>query len=125
MKIKKAKKAPEKIKMKTRADDNPYGASILSEWWKAEDVSKLSCRSFRHGHLSKANIRPIESANLAVDVRLYSGLSVYSYAGSNTSKFDRTKTLPDDRPTFNIIQSATDTLVSQHWPKSTFGPLLD
>lgn len=50
---------------------------------------------------------------LAVDVRLYCGLSVYSYAGANVSKMDKTRTLPDDRPTFNLIQSATDTLVSR------------
>ncbi len=50
---------------------------------------------------------------LAVDVRLYCGLSVYSYAGSNVSRMDRTKTLPDDRPTFNLVQVCTDTLVSR------------
>ena len=43
---------------------------------------------------------------LAVDIRLYCGLSIYSYAaGSNVSKMDRTKTLPDDRPTFNLCAS--------------------
>ena len=49
---------------------------------------------------------------LAVDIRLYSGLSVYSYAGSNVSKMDRTKTLPDDKPTYNLTQVCVDTLMS-------------
>jgi hypothetical protein len=44
---------------------------------------------------------------------MYAGLSVYSYAGSNVNKMDKTKTLPDDRPTFNLIQACTDTLVSR------------
>jgi hypothetical protein len=50
---------------------------------------------------------------LAVDIRLYCGLSIYSYAGSNVSRMDRTRSLPDDKPTFNLIQACTDTLVSR------------
>ena len=41
------------------------------------------------------------------------GLSIYSYAGSNVSKMNLTKTLPDDRPTFNLVQACTDTIVSR------------
>lgn len=112
MKITKKKPSPEKIKMKTRADDNPYGASILAEWWKSDDDRKLCQELLGTATYLKTN-QTYRIRQLAVDVRLYSGLSVYSYAGSNTSKFDRTKTLPDDRPTFNIIQSAADTIVAR------------
>jgi hypothetical protein len=44
---------------------------------------------------------------------MYAQLSVYSYAGSNVSRLDQTKSLPQDSPTFNLIQSCTDTLVSR------------
>lgn len=113
MKISKIKKGPEKIKMKTRpVGDGTDGASILAEWWKAEDDSKLAMELCGTASYLKTN-QTYRMRQLAVDVRLYCGLSVYSYAGSNVSKMDRTKTLPDDRPTFNLIQACTDTLVSR------------
>jgi hypothetical protein len=112
MKISKAKKGPEKIKFKTRPDDGMNGASLLAEWWKAEDERQLAAELCGNLSYLKTN-QTYRTRQLAVDIRLYCGLSVYSYAGSNVSKMDRTKTLPDDRPTFNLIQACADTLVSR------------
>ena len=113
MKISKAKKAPDKITMKTRtSQDGTDGASILAEWWKSEDDRQLAQELCGTASYLKTN-QTYRIRQLAVDVRMYCGLSVYSYAGSNVSKMDKTKTLPDDRPTFNLIQSAADTLVSR------------
>lgn len=112
MKITKAKAEPSKIKMKTKASPGPDGAGMLAEWWKAEDDRELALQLCSTAAYLKTN-QTYRLRQLAVDVRLYCGLSVYSYAGSNVSKMDKTKTLPDDRPTFNLIQSATDTLVSR------------
>lgn len=112
MKISKAKKVPDKIKFKTKANSASDGTSVLAEWWKTEDERQLAtdlCGTA--AYLKQSQTYRIRQ--LAVNVRLYSGLSVYSYAGSNTSKMDRTKTLPDDRPSFNLIQACTDTLVSR------------
>ncbi len=113
MKISKAKKAPEKIKMKTRSmRDGTNGADLLAEWWKAEGDERLAAELCSTAAYLKTN-QTYRLRQLAVDVRLYSGLSVYSYAGSNTSKMDKTRTLPDDRPTFNLIESCVDTLTSR------------
>lgn len=112
MKISKAKKAPEKIKMKTRPDDGSRGQMILTEWWKAEDDNTLAAQLCGTAAYLKT-AQTYRMRQLSVDVRMYCGLSVYSYAGSNVSKMDRTRTLPDDRPTFNLIESCTDTLVSR------------
>lgn len=113
MKISKAKKAPESIKFKTKpSPKGTDGADILAEWWKADDERRLAAELCGTAAYLKTN-QTYRIRQLAVDIRLYSGLSVYSYAGSSVSKMDRTKTLPDDRPTFNIIQSCTDTLVSR------------
>lgn len=123
MKITPAKKGPEKIKFKTRASsDGTDGASILAEWWKADDDSQLAQQLCGTGAYLKTN-QTYRMRQLAVDIRLYCGLSVYSYAGSNVSKMDRTKTLPEDRPTFNLIQSCVDTLMSrltQNQPEPKF-----
>lgn len=112
MKISKIKKGPEKIKMKTQASDGTNGASLMAEWWKAADDRQLAQELCGNLAYLKTN-QTYRMRQLAVDIRLYCGLSVYSYAGSNVSKMDRTKTLPDDRPTFNLIQACTDTLVSR------------
>lgn len=112
MKITKGKKPPEKIKMKTRATNADGSQALLSEWWKADDDLRLASELCGTASYLKTN-QTYRMRQLAVDVRLYCGLSVYSYAGSNVSKMDRTRTLPDDRPTFNLIQSAGDTLVSR------------
>lgn len=112
MKIKKAKDGPSKIKFKTKPQDAMDGASLLAEWWKADDERQLALELCGNAAYLKTN-QTYRMRQLAVDIRLYCGLSVYSYAGSNVSKMDRTKTLPDDRPTFNLIQACTDTLVSR------------
>lgn len=112
MKILKAKERPSKIVMKTKPSDGSMDASLLAEWWKAEDERQLAVELCGNLAYLKTN-QTYRMRQLAVDIRLYCGLSVYSYAGSNVSKMDRTKSLPDDRPTFNLIQACTDTLVSR------------
>ncbi len=113
MKIKKVTKGPEKIKMKTRVSpDGTGGQGMLAEWWKADDDQQLALELCGTAAYLKTN-QTYRIRQLAVDVRLYCGLSVYSYAGSNVSKMDKTRTLPDDKPTFNLIQACTDTLVSR------------
>lgn len=111
MKITKINKSPEKIRFKTKPDA-VNGIALLSEWWKADDERQLAAELCSNlAYLKTAQTYRIRQ--LAVDIRLYCGLSVYTYAGSNVSKMDRTKSLPDDRPTFNLIQACTDTLVSR------------
>lgn len=112
MKITKAKDPVTKIKMKTKPKTDLTGKGELAEWWLAEDKDKLAIELCGTASYLKTN-QTYRMRQLACDVRLYCGLSIYSYAGSNVSKMDRTKTLPDDRPTFNLIQACTDTLVSR------------
>lgn len=110
MKIVKASAGPEKIKMKTRPGNAE--ASLLADWWNAEGDNELAAQlCSTTAYLKTAQNYRIRQ--LAVDIRLYCGLSIYSYAGSNTSKMDKTKALPEDRPTFNLVSVATDTLVSR------------
>lgn len=110
MKINKAKPV-EKIKMKTKSKKDLKAE--VQDWWP-EDLSDEQRASALCG--TAAYLKTTQTyrmRQLAVDVRMYCGLSVYSYAGSNVSKLDQTKSLPDDRPTFNLISSCTDTLVSR------------
>lgn len=98
--------------MKTKAKGDMSGRGELMEWWLSEDKDQLAKELCGTASYLKTN-QTYRMRQLAVDVRLYCGLSIYSYAGSNVSKMDRTKTLPDDRPTFNLVSSCVDTLVSR------------
>ena len=96
-------------------------AGILAEWWKAPE-DQIAAQLCGTAAYLKQN-QDYRMRQLAVDVRLYCGLSVYSYAGSSVQAFDRTKTLPNDKPTFNLISAATDTLTarqSQNEPAPKF-----
>lgn len=112
MKIKKAAPSVNKIIMRTKSSSELNGTSIVAEWWKADGDGQLATELCGTASYLKTN-QTYRIRQRAVDIRMYCGLSVYSYAGSNVSKMDRTKTLPDDRPTFNLIQACTDTLVSR------------
>ena len=112
MKVKPPKAAQQKIKMQTRAKEDYSGKGELKEWWKAEDKSALGQELCGTGAFLKT-AQTYRMRQMAANVRLYCGLSVYSYAGSNVSQMNRTRTLPEDRPTFNLIQACTDTLVSR------------
>ena len=112
MKISKGKPPVEKITMKTKPKADKIGAGALAEWWKSPDETNLAKDLCSTAAYLKQN-QSYRLRQLSTNVRLYCGLSVYSYSGSNISKMDKTHSLPDDRPTFNLIQACTDTLVSR------------
>lgn len=112
MKIKPAKPKVDKIVMQTRSKGDNAGKGELSEWWGALEGMPVAMELCGSASYLKTN-QTYRARQLATNVRMYCGLSVYSYAGSNVSQMNRTKTLPEDRPTFNLIQACTDTLVSR------------
>jgi hypothetical protein len=107
-----SKKTPlDKIVMKTKQDRDVK--SEVTEWWSVKNERELASAVCSTAAFLKTS-QTYRVRQIAANVRLYAGLSVYSYAGSNVSKMDQTKTLPDDRPTFNLIAACTDTLVARH-----------
>lgn len=121
MKVRKAPPRVERIKMKTRASTDMSGRGEMFEWWKADEYQLAKELCGTASFLKSAQTYRIRQ--IAASIRMYAGLSVYSYAGSSTSKMDRTKTLPDDRPTFNLIRACVDTLharLSQDEPQPKF-----
>lgn len=120
--IKKAKPPVDRIKMKTRPNGDLSGRGEAFEWWKADNELQLAKELVGTAAYLKTN-QTYRIRQISASIRLYAGLSVYSYAGSNISKMDRTKTLPDDRPTFNLIRACVDTLhsrLSQNEPQPKF-----
>ncbi len=124
MRIKRGKGPVEKIKMKTKSGPSTdlSGRGECFEWWKAESDEQLARELCATAAYLKTN-QTYRVRQIAASIRLYAGLNVYSYAGSNTSKMDRTRTLPDDKPTFNLIRACVDTLhsrLSQNEPQPKF-----
>lgn len=103
---------PKPSNIKTFSTKDTKNSLQLSAWWKStsdEDLcgQLLGCAAF----LKESQGYRYRQA--AIYARLYGNMSLFSFAGSNTSKLDTIQGLPPDRPTFNVIQSATDTLVSK------------
>lgn len=80
-------------------------------WWKAKTDAELTNQVLgTAGYLKEQQQYRYRQA--ALYSRLYSNYPLYG-AGMNIAKMNISSNLPSDRPTMNVIQSCTDTLVSR------------
>lgn len=82
------------------------------QWWNAKNDGELAAQLLDTASYLK-DTQSYRYRQAAIYARLYGNMSLFSFIGSNIAKMDQTHGLPTDRPTFNLIQSATDTLVSR------------
>jgi hypothetical protein len=108
MKVSPSKKE-NKVTFKTKED---MQSMVLSPWWEAKDSDKAAAMMLTSAAYLKES-QGYRYRQAAIYARLYGNQSLYSFAGTNISKMDQTHGLPQERPTFNLIQSVTDTLVSR------------
>lgn len=88
-------------------------AGKVSQWWNAKSDAELSSQIIETAAFLK-EAQSYRQRQAAVYARLYGNMSLYNFIGTTTaSKMDSLQGLPTDRPTFNLIQSATDTLTSR------------
>lgn len=107
------------ITFKTKPDQQSL---VLSPWWE-EDKSDMSAAMMLTSAAYLKETQAYRYRQAAVYARLYGNQTLYSFAGTNISKMDQTYGLPQERPTFNLIQSCIDTLVSrisQNRPQPVF-----
>lgn len=97
------------ITMKTR---DVKDSKQQFEWWNADNDKELANQLLSTAAYLKES-QAYRYRQAAIYARLYGNMSLFSFAGSNMAKMDQMTGLPTDRPTFNLIQSATDTLVSR------------
>lgn len=109
MKVKNAPPPNKKITMKTRDSSMPAG---VSQWWLCKDENEAASEMLTTAAYLKES-QNYRYRQAAIYARLYGNQSLYSFAGQNIAKMDQVQGLPQERPTFNLIQSATDTLVSR------------
>ena len=93
-------------------DKKKINASQVSQWWRAKNKDEV-CGQLVGTAAYLKETQAFRFRSAAIYARLYGNMSLFSFAGSNMAKMDQATGLPADRPTFNVIQSATDTLVSR------------
>lgn len=102
-------KAKTSVTFRTKPD---IESMVLSPWWEESKPDKAAAMMLTSAAYLKES-QGYRYRQAATYARLYGNQSLYSFAGTNISKLDQTYGLPQERPTFNLIQSVTDTLVSR------------
>lgn len=98
-----------KVTFKTK---DVSGSLVMSPWWESKDSNKAANLMLSSAAYLKET-QAYRYRQAATYARLYGNQSLYSFAGANISKMDQTYGLPQERPTFNLVQSVVDTLVSR------------
>jgi hypothetical protein len=109
MKITGDKGPKNKVTFKTK---DVEGHQVMSPWWEESNEDKAASLMLSSTAFLKEtqNFRYKQTALYA---RLYGTQSLFGFAGTNMDKQDNNMGLSMDRPTFNLIQSTVDTLVSR------------
>ena len=84
----------------------------MQQWWLPKDEDQAASQMLTTAAYLKES-QGYRYRQAAVYARLYGNQSLFSFAGQNISKMDQTYGLPQERPTFNLVQSVVDTLVSR------------
>ena len=91
-------------------------------WWKAKSKAELQWQTLDTFNFLKEQ-QQFRYKQASIHTRMYSNIPLANFAGSNLNQLGKTNNLPSDRPTMNVVQSCTDTLVSkisQSKPKPMF-----
>lgn len=110
MKVSKTEQVKQ-VTFKTKKDSSIEGK--LAKWWLAENDKKL-CDQLLSTTAYLKEAQTSRQRQAAIYARLYGNMSLFNFMGNNImSSMDKNSGLPTDRPTFNLIQSCVDTLVSR------------
>lgn len=109
MKVKGVPKTKNSVTFKTKDQKSNLQ---LAAWWKASKESDRLGQLLGSAAFLKEN-QAYRYRQNGLFARLYGNISLYNTVGTNTTRMDTATGLPADRPTFNLVQSACDTLVSR------------
>lgn len=94
---------------KTKTD---MRSSNPAAWWEADNKKDLCDQVLGTAAFLKEQ-QQYRYRQAALYARLYGNFPLYGWVGTNLSKMAIGSQLPQDRSTFNLVQSAVDTLVSR------------
>ena len=81
----------------------------VAKWWLAKNDHDLRDQLVGTANYLRDNQNG-RHRQAAIHARLYSNKPLFNFVGSSTTKISDSLGLPTDRPTFNLIASASDTL---------------
>jgi hypothetical protein len=84
----------------------------MFDWWNAKGDQETCSQLLSTAAFIKET-QNFRYRQATVYAKLYGNQSLFSFIGASSAKMDSMTGLPADRPTFNIIQSCVDTLVSR------------
>lgn len=105
------------VKTKSRT-----AAPMAGKWWEAKQEGEIYSQLLATFDFLKQN-QLHRQRQAAVYARLYGNMPLLNFIGNQVGQMDKMNGLPIDRPTFNLVQSAVDTLVArigQSKPAPTF-----
>jgi hypothetical protein len=82
------------------------------KWWMAKSEKEL-CSTLLDTATFLKTQQQYKFRQANIYSRLYGGMPISNFVGSNLAKGGAAPNLPVDRPTYNVIQSCVDTLVSR------------
>lgn len=106
-----ARKDRETISVKTKPKELKANA-IGYKWWDAGSKREMADQMVSTAVYLKEN-QQYRYRQSAIYARLYGNMPLNNFAGSGLNRMSLANNLPVDRPTMNVIQSCTDTLVSR------------
>jgi len=101
--------SPNSVTFNTKDASN---AKLQFNWWAGKNDKEV-CGQLLSTAAFLKETQAYRFRQTAIYARLYGNMSLFNFVGSNLTKIDSQNGLPSDRPTFNVIQSAADTLVSR------------
>lgn len=116
------KTKPERVSMTMKTSKSPFDRAQGFRWWdetneKVRSEKLISTVAYlKQGQQSRQR-------QSAIFARLYGGQTVMNFIGTSMNRVDPVSALAPNRPTYNIIASVIDTLVSrltQSRPAPTF-----
>ena len=99
----------EVISAKTKSSDKKMAPGA---WWTGDSQQERVTKLLGTVAFLKEQ-QQYRYRQAGVHSRLYSNYPLFGWAGMNLSRIHVTASLPNDRPTLNVIQSCIDTLVSR------------
>lgn len=110
------------IQVKTRDATSADPKVQNSMWWKSNSTAELAESLFGVVNFIRDN-QGYRMDQMALFARMYANMPLFNYLGGNFNKLNNKNQFPQDRPTFNVVASCVDTLVSrmiQNKPKPMF-----
>lgn len=82
------------------------------DWWTAGSDKEMSEQMLSTAVFLKES-QLNRQRKIAIFAKLYGNQSLFNFIGTSVGKLNETSSLPLDRPTFNLVQSCVDTVVSR------------